>query len=53
MQDRYFSWVDTMIGNIKDSLRGTYHALSKKHLPRYLLGYLYTPLHHMTLLYLY
>lgn len=36
IQSRYFSWVDTMIGNVKNSLRGTYHAISKKHLPRYL-----------------
>lgn len=36
IQDKYFHWVDTMIGNIKNSLRGTYHAISKKHLPRYL-----------------
>lgn len=36
IQDKYFHWVDTMIGNIKNSLRGTYHAISKEHLPRYL-----------------
>lgn len=32
IQDKYFHWVDTMIGNVKNSLRGTYHAISKKHL---------------------
>lgn len=32
----HFEWVDTMIGNVKNSLHGTYHAIRKKHLPRYL-----------------
>lgn len=36
IQDKYFHWVDTMIGNVKNSLRGTYHVISRKHLPRYL-----------------
>ena len=31
-----FKWVDTMIGNIKNSIRGTYHAVSERHVPRYL-----------------
>jgi transposase-like protein len=29
-------WVNTMIGNVKNSLHGTYHAIARKHLPRYL-----------------
>ncbi|EKA7417641.1 IS1595 family transposase [Vibrio parahaemolyticus] len=36
LQDKYFHWVDTMLSNVKNSLHGTYHALRKKHLPRYL-----------------
>ncbi|EKO3629326.1 transposase [Vibrio metschnikovii] len=35
-QDKYFHWVDTMIGNVKNSLHGTYNVISRKHLPRYL-----------------
>ena len=31
-----FTWVNTMIGNVKNALRGTYHAINGKHLPRYL-----------------
>ena len=31
-----FKWVDTMIGNVKNSIHGTYHAISDKHVPRYL-----------------
>ena len=31
-----FKWVDTMIGNVKNSIHGTYHAISEKHVPRYL-----------------
>lgn len=32
----FFHWVNTMIGNVKRSIHGTYHAVSSKHLPRYL-----------------
>ncbi|PSV65614.1 transposase, partial [Photobacterium phosphoreum] len=28
--------VDTMIGNVKNSIKGTYHAIREKHIPRYL-----------------
>ncbi len=28
--------MDTMIGNVKRSLNGTYHKVGDKHLPRYL-----------------
>ena len=31
-----FTWVNTMIGNVKNALRGAYHAISHKHLPRHL-----------------
>jgi len=30
-----------MIGNIKNSIRGTYHALSKKNVPLYLAEFCY------------
>jgi len=31
-----FKWVNTILGNVKNSLRGTYQSFSKKHIPRYL-----------------
>ena len=31
-----FNWVNTMLGNVKNSLRGTYHAVRSRHLGRYL-----------------
>lgn len=34
-------WVDTMLGNVKNALHGTYHAISLKHLPRYLAEFCY------------
>jgi hypothetical protein len=36
-----FHWVNTMLGNVKNALRGTYHALRDKHLPRYLTEFHY------------
>ena len=36
-----FTWVNTMIGNIKNALVGTYHAINHKHLPRYLAEFCY------------
>ena len=33
---KFFHWVNTMIGNVKRSIHGTYHSISSKHLPRYL-----------------
>ena len=33
---RRLLWVDTVLGNVKNALHGTYHALRAKHLPRYL-----------------
>jgi transposase-like protein len=36
-----FSWVNIMLGNVKRSLHGTYHAVSQKHLPRYLAEFCY------------
>ena len=31
-----FHWANTILGNGKNAIRGTYHAISAKHLPRYL-----------------
>jgi ribosomal protein L37AE/L43A len=36
-----FNWVNTLLGNVKNSLRGTYHALRVKHIPRYLAEFQY------------
>jgi len=36
-----FTWVNTMIGNVKKSIHGSYHAISEKHLPRYLAEFCY------------
>ena len=36
-----FKWVNTMIGNVKTAIRGTCHAISKKHVPRYLAEFCY------------
>lgn len=33
---RALRWVDTMLGNVKNAIHGTYHAIAHKHLPRYL-----------------
>lgn len=30
-----------MIGNVKNAMKGTYHAINKKHLPRYLAEFCY------------
>lgn len=38
---RFFSWLNTIIGNIKNSIRGTYHGIGHKHLPRYLAEFSY------------
>ena len=36
-----FTWVNTMIGNVKNSMRGSYHSVSGRHLPRYLAEFCY------------
>lgn len=36
-----FTWVNTMIGNVKNAISGTYHAVNRKHLPRYLAEFCY------------
>jgi len=41
VEHQEFKWLNTMIGNVKNSIRGTYHAISKKHVPRYLAEFCY------------
>lgn len=36
-----FQWLNTVLGNVKNSLRGAYHHLSAQHLPRYLAEFCY------------
>jgi ISXO2 transposase-like protein len=36
-----FAWGNTMIGNVKNAMAGTYHAINPKHLPRYLSEFCY------------
>lgn len=36
VQHSTFKWVNTMLGNVKNSLLGTFHAIREKHVPRYL-----------------
>jgi transposase-like protein len=31
-----FQWLNTVLGNVKNAMKGTYHKASGKHLPRYL-----------------
>ena len=37
----FFTWVNTMISNVKRSMNGAYHAINHKHLPRYLAEFCY------------
>lgn len=36
-----FLWVNTVLGNVKTAIHGTYHAIRSKHLPRYLAEFEY------------
>lgn len=36
-----FSWVNTLLGNVKNAITGTYHSVSISHLPRYLAEFCY------------
>lgn len=36
-----FTWVNTALGNVKRAMNGVYHAMSAKHLPRYLAEFSY------------
>lgn len=37
----HFNWVNIILGNLKTALAGTFHTLSKKHLPRHLAVFQY------------
>ena len=39
--DRTFWWINTMLGNVKKAMHGTYHALRPKYLQRYLSEFCY------------
>jgi hypothetical protein len=36
-----FAWINTMLGNVKNAIHGTYHSLHGKHLGRYLGAFAY------------
>jgi transposase-like protein len=36
-----FTWINTMIGNVKTAMHGSYHAINHSHLPRYLAEFCY------------
>ncbi len=36
-----FTWINTMLGNVKNAITGTYHAVNPRHLPRYLAEFCY------------
>ena len=40
-RDITFKWVNTILGNVKNSLNGAYHFFQKKHIPRYLAEFQY------------
>ncbi|RPH42314.1 MAG: hypothetical protein EHM86_02735 [Desulfobulbaceae bacterium] len=33
---KLFQWRNTIVGNVKNAIHGTYHAISARHLPHYL-----------------
>lgn len=41
VKEEAFLWVNTMIGNVKNAITGTYHSVSLTHLPRYLAEFCY------------
>lgn len=41
VQNPTFNWVNTLLGNLKNSLTGTFHAIRAKHVPRYLAQFQY------------
>ena len=41
MYQSTFKWVNTMLGNVKNALTGTFHAIREKHAPRYLAEFEY------------
>jgi len=41
VEELEFYWVNTVLGNLKSALRGTYHSISPKHAKRYLAEFQY------------
>ncbi len=41
MSKSEFAWVNTVLGNVKNAITGTYHAINSKHAPRYLAEFCY------------
>lgn len=41
VQNSTFKWVNTVLGNVKCAIVGTYRAISGKHVPRYLSSFAY------------
>ena len=41
VEKQEFTWVNTMLGNVKNAIHGTYHAIAGKHLGRYLGAFSY------------
>ena len=41
MEIEAFTWVNTVLGNVKNALTGTYHAIRKSHASRYLAEFEY------------
>lgn len=41
VEEPEFYWVNTVLGNLKSALRSTYHAIGRKHAPRYLADFQY------------
>ena len=41
IQDSVFKWVNTVLGNVKSALNGTYRAVCPKHASRYLASFAY------------
>jgi len=36
-----FNWINTLLGNVKNAITGTYHAIRGQHAPRYLTEFEY------------
>lgn len=41
VQMEHFRWLNTVLGNVKKALHGTYHTISPAHLPRHLAEFCY------------
>jgi len=41
VEKQEFTWVNAMLGNVKNAIHGTYHAIAGKHLGRYLGAFAY------------